>query len=82
MTRYAIDEARGELLASWETGYGGVATRVASLSDDVPAAERRALAAGRGDDERIIAGRARRCKADLHGLGDSSKLAEKKLTAL
>ena len=28
MTRYAIDEARGELIAVWETGYGGVAMRV------------------------------------------------------
>jgi hypothetical protein len=45
MTRYAIDEARGELLASWETGYGAVATRLAPLPDNLPAAERRALAA-------------------------------------
>ena len=29
MTRYAIDEARGELTAVWETGYGAVTARVA-----------------------------------------------------
>ena len=45
MTRYAIDEARGELVAVWETGYGAVATRVAPLPDRLPADKRRALAA-------------------------------------
>jgi hypothetical protein len=45
MKRYAIDEARGELIAMWETGYGAVATRVAPLPDRLPAGERRALAA-------------------------------------
>jgi hypothetical protein len=45
MTRYAIDEARSELLASWETGYGGVATRVSVLPAGLSAAQRRALAA-------------------------------------
>lgn len=27
MTRYAIDESRGELLATWETGHGAVAIK-------------------------------------------------------
>jgi hypothetical protein len=45
MTRYAVDEARGELLASWETGYGGVASRVSVLPSGLPAPQRRALAA-------------------------------------
>ena len=45
MTRYAIDEARAELLASWETGYGGVATRVSVLPAGLQAPHRRALAA-------------------------------------
>jgi hypothetical protein len=45
MTRYAIDEARGELLAMWETGYGAVAMRVAPLPNGLPDGERRALAA-------------------------------------
>jgi hypothetical protein len=44
MTRYAVDEARGELLASWETGYGGVATRVSVLPAGLPAPQRRVLA--------------------------------------
>jgi hypothetical protein len=45
MTRYAVDETRGELLASWETGYGAVATRVAMLPAGLPTPQRRALAA-------------------------------------
>jgi hypothetical protein len=45
MTRYAIDEARGELVAVWETGHGAVVTRVASLPDRLPDLRRRALAA-------------------------------------
>src|SRR5262245_29295301 len=45
MTRYAIDEARGELVAPWDTGYGAVATRVALLPDNLPGMRRRALAA-------------------------------------
>jgi hypothetical protein len=45
MTRYAIDEARGELIAVWDTGYGAVATRVAALPGSLPVKERRALAA-------------------------------------
>jgi hypothetical protein len=31
MTRYAVDEARGELVALWETGHGAVAATVAAL---------------------------------------------------
>jgi hypothetical protein len=45
MTGYAIDEARGELLATWNTGYGAVATRVSVLPVGLPAPQRRALAA-------------------------------------
>ena len=45
MTRYAIDEARGELLATWDTGYGANATRVSVLPVGVATAQRRALAA-------------------------------------
>ena len=44
VTRYAIDEARGELIAMWETGYGAVAARVAPLPGDVPDREQQALA--------------------------------------
>jgi hypothetical protein len=31
MTRYAVDETRGELVATWDTGYGAVAVTVASV---------------------------------------------------
>jgi hypothetical protein len=45
MSRYAIDEARGELIAVWETGCGGVAIRVALLPDSLAVMQRRAVAA-------------------------------------
>ncbi len=45
MTRYAIDEGRNELVAVWETGYGAVARRVASLPKDLSVQRRRTLAA-------------------------------------
>src|SRR5215469_10222375 len=45
MTRYAIDEARGELMATWETGYGAIAVRVAPLSASLQPRERLAVAA-------------------------------------
>ncbi|SCF40371.1 hypothetical protein GA0070618_6334 [Micromonospora echinospora] len=45
MTRYAIDESRSELLATWETGYGSVAVRVASLAASIEPRQRLALAA-------------------------------------
>jgi hypothetical protein len=45
MTLYAIDETRGELVARWETGYGAVAVRVASLAEPIRPRQRLALAA-------------------------------------
>jgi hypothetical protein len=45
VTRYAIDETRGELIAVWETGYGAVATRVAPLPDRIVDVRRPAIAA-------------------------------------
>ncbi|GAA2218082.1 hypothetical protein ACFY2R_22905 [Micromonospora olivasterospora] len=45
MTRYAVDESRSELLATWETGYGCVAIRVASLAASIEPRQRLALAA-------------------------------------
>ncbi|GIJ12865.1 hypothetical protein ACFFMR_18230 [Micromonospora andamanensis] len=45
MTWYAIDESRSELMASWETGYGAVATRVATLPAGATSRQRMALAA-------------------------------------
>ncbi|GAA4718786.1 hypothetical protein [Phytohabitans rumicis] len=45
MTRYAIDESRGELLATWETGWGAVAIRVAPLAASLEPRQRLALAA-------------------------------------
>jgi hypothetical protein len=45
MTRYAIDEARGEPMAVRETGYGVVALRLAPLPDRLEDRDRRALAA-------------------------------------
>ncbi|WP_446219984.1 hypothetical protein [Micromonospora sp. IBHARD004] len=45
MTRYAIDETRSELVATWDTGYGSVAIRVAPLAASIPRRQRLALAA-------------------------------------
>jgi hypothetical protein len=45
MTRYAVDESRGELLGTWETGHGAVAIRIASLTASIEARQRLALAA-------------------------------------
>jgi hypothetical protein len=45
MTRYAVDESRGELLTTWETGRGAVAIRVAPLAASVEPHQRLALAA-------------------------------------
>jgi hypothetical protein len=45
MTRYTIDEARGELMATWETGYGAIAVRVAPLGNSIQSRQRLALAA-------------------------------------
>ncbi|MER7007789.1 hypothetical protein ABT297_32760 [Dactylosporangium sp. NPDC000555] len=45
MTRYAVDETRGELVAIWDTGYGAVAITVANLPVDLGSRERLALAA-------------------------------------
>ena len=44
MTRYAVDEARDELVATWETGYGAVAARVVPLAEKVQSRQRMALA--------------------------------------
>jgi hypothetical protein len=44
MTRYAIDEARSELLATWNSGYGAVAVTVAGLPESVDARQRLNLA--------------------------------------
>jgi hypothetical protein len=45
MTRYAVDETRGELVATWETGYGAVAVLVAPLAGRIEPQQRQALAA-------------------------------------
>ncbi|GIJ23907.1 hypothetical protein [Micromonospora lutea] len=45
MTRYAIDESRSELMATWETGYESVATRVATRPASATSRQRLALAA-------------------------------------
>jgi hypothetical protein len=45
MTRYAVDETRDELIATWETGYGAVAARVAPLPESIARRHRLAVAA-------------------------------------
>jgi hypothetical protein len=45
VTRYAIDETRNELIATWETGYGAMAVAVAQVAAAVPRRQRLALAA-------------------------------------
>jgi hypothetical protein len=45
MTRYAVDEARGELVAMWETGYGARVVRVAPLAEGIQSRQRLALTA-------------------------------------
>jgi hypothetical protein len=45
MTRYAVDEERAALVATWPTGYGDVAVTVARFPEGGTGAQRRALAA-------------------------------------
>ena len=41
MTRYAIDETRGELIAVWDTGHGAVAATVTTLPAELDGPQRR-----------------------------------------
>ena len=45
MTRYAIDETRGELVAAWDTGHGALAISVACLPGGLASRQRLAVAA-------------------------------------
>jgi hypothetical protein len=45
VTRYGVDEARGELIAMWETGRGAVASAVRVLPAGLDARQRMGLAA-------------------------------------
>jgi hypothetical protein len=85
MTRHAIDQDRGELMAMWETGYGAAATRVAPLPDGLGRRERQALAAElSGLAEALAAGRDPRSgiraddgvrpSKDLYALADAEAL--------
>ncbi|MEV6602400.1 hypothetical protein AB0M36_36955 [Actinoplanes sp. NPDC051346] len=44
MTRYAVDETRNALIATWDTGHGAVAVTVADLPAALPSRKRMALA--------------------------------------
>lgn len=49
MTRYAVHEARGELVAMWEMGHGAVASTVAALPLPLPTPQRQSLAVALSD---------------------------------
>jgi hypothetical protein len=72
MTRYASDEARGELVAVWEAGYGAIAAQVAPLPDYLPDCERRARGPNSASTSTLRDGGATERNQDVNTTGNTT----------